>query len=80
MGLPGVGGGGGGRDVVSACALEPLTQGGYPPDGMFRRTGYMVAHSALVIAVYGGAGGGTRRTLEYAIRRGVSFVDIRPEA
>ena len=38
----------------------------------------MVDHSALVIAVYDGAGGGTRQTLEYAIRRKVPFVDISP--
>ena len=39
----------------------------------------MVDHSAMVIAVYDGAPGGTRQTLEYAIRQSVPFVDIRPE-
>ena len=39
----------------------------------------MVDHSALVIAVYDGTEGGTRRTLEYALRRNVPFVDIWPE-
>ena len=66
-------------ELVAACDLETLIQERYTPDCMFRRNCYMVDHSALVIAVYDGAGGGTRRTLEYAIRRGVSFVDIRPE-
>ena len=39
----------------------------------------MVDHSALLIAVYDGQAGGTRQTLEYAIARGVPFLDIRPE-
>ena len=32
----------------------------------------------MVIAVYDGTSGGTRRTLEYALRRQVSFVDLPP--
>ena len=39
----------------------------------------MVGHSGLIIAVYDGAEGGTRRTLEYAMRKKVLFLDIRPE-
>ena len=46
---------------------------------MIRRNQYMVDRSALVIAVYDGQeGGGTRNTLEYAIRQKVPFVDIDP--
>lgn len=65
--------------LVSACDQETLIQERYTPDCMQRRNRYMVDHSALVIAVYDGADGGTRRTLEYALRRKVPFVDIRPE-
>lgn len=39
----------------------------------------MVDHSSLVIAVYDGAEGGTRQTLEYAIAKKVPFVDIHPD-
>ena len=46
---------------------------------MQRRNRYMVDHSALIIAVYDGLPGGTRQTLEYAIRQQVDFVDIHPE-
>ena len=46
---------------------------------MQRRNRYMVYHSALIIAVYDGLPGGTRQTLEYAIRQKVDFVDIHPE-
>ena len=58
----------------------------YPPGmekvprklAIVRANRYMVDHSALVIAVYDGSNGGTRRTLEYAIRQKVPFVDISP--
>ena len=68
------------RRILAACDLETLVQDHYSPGCMSRRNRYMVDHSAMVIAVYDGAGGGTRRTLEYALRQGVPFVDIRPDA
>lgn len=66
------------RALVKACDFETLVQDHYTPGCMQRRNRYMVDHSALVIAVYDGAGGGTRQTLEYALRRKVPFVDIQP--
>ena len=66
------------RALVDQCDLETLVQEEYTPDCMLRRNRYMVDHSAMVIAVYDGQSGGTRRTLEDAIRRQVPFVDIRP--
>ena len=67
------------RALVAACDMETLVQERYTPGCMLRRNRYMVDHSALVIAVYNGTEGGTRRTLEYALRQGVPFVDICPE-
>ena len=64
--------------ILAACDLETLVQEKYDPGCMLRRNRYMVDHSALVIAVYDGSDGGTRRTLEYAIRKKVPFVDINP--
>ena len=64
--------------ILAVCDMETLIQEHYSPGCMLRRNRYMVDHSALVIAVYDGAGGGTRRTLEYAIRQKVPFVDIQP--
>ena len=66
------------QDLLAACDFETLVQDHYGPGCMQRRNRYMVDHSALVIAVYDGMPGGTRQTLEYALRRGVSFVDLRP--
>ncbi len=66
------------RALLDQCDLETMVQEQYTPGCMLRRNRYMVDHSALVIAVYDGGGGGTRRTLEYALRRKVPFVDIPP--
>lgn len=40
------------------------------------RNQWMVDHSAQVIAVYNGTGGGTRNTLEYAAAQGIPIVKI----
>ena len=63
---------------MAVCDLETMVQDHYTPGCMLRRNRYMVDHSTLVIAVYDGTNGGTRRTLEYAIRQKIPFVDIRP--
>ena len=68
------------RRLLEACDLEPWVQDHNTPGCLLRRNRYLGDHRALVIAVYDGAGGGTRRTLEYALRQGVPFVDIRPDA
>lgn len=65
--------------LVDSCDYETLVQERYSPDCMLRRNRYMVDHSGLVIAVYDGGRGGTRHTLEYAMRKKVPFLDIRPE-
>ena len=67
------------RALLAQCDIETLVQNQYTKGCMLRRNRYMVDHSAMVIAVYDGAPGGTRQTLEYAIRQSVPFVDIRPE-
>ena len=64
------------RGLLAACDMETMVQTAYTRGCMLRRNRYMVDHSSLVIAVYDGASGGTRRTLEYALRQGVSFVDL----
>lgn len=64
--------------LVESCDRTTVLQGEYTPDCMHRRNRYMVEHSSLVIAVYDGSDGGTRRTLEHAIREKIPFVDIDP--
>ena len=66
------------RRLVDACDYETLVQEQYTPDCMQRRNRYMVDHATLLIAVHDGQSGGTRRTIEYAMRRGLDIVDIPP--
>lgn len=44
----------------------------YSPACMQRRDRYMVDHAMLLIAAFDGTAGGTRYTVEYALRRGNS--------
>ncbi len=67
------------RALLDACDVETIVQNNYTPGCMLRRNRYMVDHSALIIAVYNGTSGGTRRTLEYALRQKVPFIDINPD-
>ena len=64
--------------LVAACDYETLVQSSYSPGCMQRRNRYMVDHAALLLAVHNGQPGGTRRTMEYAMRRGLQIVDIPP--
>ena len=66
------------RRLVAACDYETLVQSSYSPGCMQRRNRYMVDHAALLLAVHDGQPGGTRRTMEYAMRRGLQIVDIPP--
>lgn len=62
--------------LVAACDYETMVQQQYSPGCMQRRNWYMVDHASLLIAVHDGLPGGTRRTIEYALRRGIGIVDI----
>jgi len=66
------------RRLVDACDYETLVQDHYDAQCMLRRNRYMVNHASLLIAVYDGCGGGTRHTMEYAMRQKVNIVDIPP--
>lgn len=66
------------KNILRQCDLETMVQTEYTQGCMLRRNRYMVDHSALVIAVYDGSSGGTRYTLDYALRKNVPFVDIPP--
>lgn len=64
--------------LIAACDYETLVQEKYDPGCMQRRNRYMVDHAGLLIAVHDGQPGGTRSTIEYAMRRGLDIVDIPP--
>lgn len=64
--------------LLAQCDYETMVQEAYTPDCMQRRNRYMVDHASLLIAMHDGVPGGTRRTIEYAMRRGLDIVDIPP--
>ena len=64
------------QQLVEACDFETLVSRQYTPSCMQRRDRYMVDHASLLIAAFDGSPGGTRYTVEYAMRRGLEIVDL----
>ena len=64
------------RALLERCDYETMVSEKYTPGCMQRRNRYMVDHASLLIAAHDGVPGGTRNTIEYALRRGISVVDI----
>ncbi len=62
--------------LVNACDFETMVSSRYTAACMQRRDRYMVDHASLLIAAFDGSPGGTRYTVEYAMRRGLSIVDL----
>ena len=62
--------------MVAACDFETLVSEKYSSTCMQRRDRYMVDHASLLIAAFDGSAGGTRYTIEYAMRRGLDIVDL----
>ena len=62
--------------LVAACDYETMVSERYTASCMQRRNRYMVDHASLLIAAFDGSAGGTRRTVEYAMQRGVTVVDL----
>ena len=64
------------RRILERCDYETMVQEKYTRDCMQRRNRYMVDHASLLIALHDGFPGGTRYTIEYALRRGLDVIDI----
>lgn len=64
------------RGILARCDVETLVQETYTRGCMQRRNRYMVDHSAVLVALHGGLPGGTRYTIEYALRSGLDVIDI----
>ena len=62
--------------IVDRCDFETVVQDRYGPGCMQRRNRYMVDHAARLIAVSVGQDGGTRRTVQYALRSGLEVVYV----
>ena len=64
------------RRLLAACDLETMVSDVYHSGCMTRRDRYMVDRSSLLIAAFDGTPGGTQYTIQYAISRQVSVVDL----
>lgn len=62
--------------LLAQCDDRTMVSDVYSSSCMQRRDRYMVDHASLLIAAFDGSAGGTRYTVEYALRRSVSVVDI----
>ena len=66
------------NEVISAADCVKMFHPAFTCIAFQERNRYMVDHSALVIAVYNGGGGGTRNTIEYARRQNVRVHIAKP--
>lgn len=67
--------------LLEKCDDKTMVSDAYSASCMQRRDRYMVDHASLLIAAFDGSAGGTRYTVEYALRRLVNVVDLAiPEA
>lgn len=64
------------RAVIGKADLVKYIRSQYSKDCFHARNEWLVDHSARVIAVYNGLSGGTRNTIEYALRQEVPVVRI----
>jgi uncharacterized phage-like protein YoqJ len=65
---------------ILAKADEIVTlQKWYTDDCMLERNRYMVDASSHLIAVMGGSGGGTKYTVDYAIKQGLDVIVLNPD-
>lgn len=64
------------RHLVQQCDYETVVSNEYMPSCMQRRDRYMVDHASMLIAMYNGTAGGTRYTVEYALRRKIDIVNL----
>ena len=65
--------------LVEDCDFITVVQNEFTPDCLMKRNHYMVDNSSMIIAAYNGKPGGTMSTMLYAMRRGVTLVEIAIE-
>ena len=57
--------------LLRGCDFATPVSPSHVPGCMLQRDRYLVDHASLLLAAYDGTPGGTRYTIEYALRRGV---------
>ena len=64
------------REILTVADFVKYVCNGYGPACFQIRNEWMVNHSARVIAVFNGENGGTKNTMDYAMKVGVPIVRI----
>jgi uncharacterized phage-like protein YoqJ len=64
------------QQLLNNCDFSTMVSAVYSSGCMQRRDRYMVDHASLLIAAFDGSAGGTRYTVEYALKQGISILDI----
>ncbi|MCF0138341.1 MAG: DUF1273 family protein [Oscillospiraceae bacterium] len=64
------------RRILCECNTVTLLRDSYSPDCMMKRNRYMVDHSSVLIACYGGESGGTRNTIKYATDKDKEIIQL----
>lgn len=65
--------------LAEACDDIAVLHQSYTPTCMMDRNRYMVDRSAILVAAYSGAPGGTRATVRYALRQGLQVIELPVE-
>ena len=60
--------------LCAACDIRTVLSGSYTKWCMHERNRYMVDSSSLLLAVFDGSTGGTKYTVDYALKRGLEVV------
>ena len=64
--------------LVSQCDIETMVSRKHTKDCYYKRNRYMVDNSSVLIAVFDGTLGGTMHTLNYAGKKGLEIIEIKP--
>ena len=64
--------------MVSECDYETLVNLKYTKDCMLERNNYMVDNSSVLVTVFDGKFGGTMHTVNYARKKGLEIIKIKP--
>jgi len=64
--------------LVELCDYVTYVSQEYTRGCTLRRNRYMVDNSTVLLSVYDGKPGGTKHTIEYATRRNLEIIEIRP--
>ena len=62
--------------LCAECDYLTVVQAVYTPECYMRRNRYMIDHAAVLIAAYDGLPGGTQSTILYAVRQGLTIIQL----